>query len=77
MQGKEAPPERLRDSFEKTGWKEDVHYGADGMDGTSFGMEKGKILCIVFGEWEGGDDSDPKNKRGDWYKVTIGCSPVQ
>ena len=30
--------------------------------------------CVVRGQWDGGDDSDPKSQPGDWYRVTVICA---
>lgn len=40
------------------GWIEDVVFGADGTDGSTFGYVCREALCRVEGQWEGGDDSD-------------------
>jgi hypothetical protein len=28
----------------------------------------------VRGQWDGGDDSDPRIAPGDWYRVTVICA---
>ena len=41
---------------------------------TSFAFRRDDVVCVVRGEWDGGDDSDPKSQPGDWYRVTVICA---
>lgn len=74
LHGTPHAEDRLLGPLEGRGWKQDNQYASDGMDGTSFGMRKGPVLCVVSGRWDGGDDDDPNSVPGDWYEVSIGCT---
>jgi hypothetical protein len=69
-----AVPDRLHTGFADSGWQELVDYSADGPDGTSFAFRHDQVACVVRGEWDGGDDSEPNDKPGDWYRVTLICA---
>lgn len=69
-----AVPDRLHMKLAETGWEELLDYSADGPDGTSFAFRRDDVVCVVRGEWDGGDDSDPKSQPGDWYRVTVICA---
>lgn len=54
------------------GWRADRE--ADGPDGTSFRISKQNVFCLVVGNWDGGDDSDPKYVPSTRYEVIVSCS---
>jgi hypothetical protein len=66
--------ERWRDNLATRLWKEDVRYGADGPDGTSFAYVKDGVICIFRGDWDGGDDADPSYKPRDPYTGRAHCA---
>lgn len=54
------------------GWRADRE--ADGPDGTSFRISKQNVFCLVEGNWDGGDDGDPKYVPATRYEVMASCS---
>ena len=73
---KQEPATYLHENLGQYGWEEILEYSADGPDGTSFAFTKGGIICIVTGEWDGGDDSDPNYVPSPLYKVNIKCAEL-
>jgi len=69
-----AVPDRLHTKLAENGWEELYDYSADGPDGTSFAFRRDDVACVVRGEWDGGDDSDPSIPAGDWYRVIVICA---
>jgi hypothetical protein len=69
-----AVPDLLHTGFAEHGWQELYDYSADGPDGTSFAFRRDDVACVVRGQWEGGDDSDPNDQAGDWYRVSVICA---
>jgi hypothetical protein len=57
-----------------SGWSYDHRYAADGPDGTAFALRRDRVLCLVSGSWDGGDDGDPDAQPGDWYQISVGCT---
>lgn len=57
------------------GWRADRE--ADGPDGTSFRILRGRIFCIVEGRWDGGDDSDPDYVPSDEFELSAGCAVLE
>lgn len=53
------------------GWRADRE--ADGPDGTSFRISNQNVFCLVEGNWDGGDDSDPKYVPSTRYEVIVSC----
>jgi hypothetical protein len=49
---------------------------ADGPDGTAFAYVSGGVFCLVQGQWDGGDDTDPDAPRDDAYKGWGGCAAI-
>lgn len=56
------------------GWRADNE--ADGPDGTSFRIFKGNTFCHVEGNWDGGDDSDPKYIPSPRLEIIVSCGRV-
>ena len=40
------------------GWRSLPRFQADGPDGSVVGLVRAGVICIVRGQWDGGDDSD-------------------
>jgi len=58
------------------GWLQGIA-GGDGPDGTFYILVKGNIICLVRGQWDGGDDSDSTYVPSDVYQVVVICAPLQ
>ena len=56
------------------GWSYDHRYAADGPDGTAFVLRRDRVLCLVTGSWDGGDDSIPDDQPEDWYEISVDCA---
>jgi len=56
------------------GWRADEE--ADGPDGTSFRISNGRLFCFVQGNWDGGDDDDPKYVPSKRIVVTVQCGDL-
>jgi hypothetical protein len=56
----------------KAGWKADRD--ADGPDGTSYRISRGKVFCLVSGSWDGGDPTDPKVIPSPLFLITAQCA---
>ena len=54
------------------GWRADRE--ADGPDGASFRISKEDVFCLVQGNWDGGDDTDPRYVPSTRYEVIVSCS---
>ena len=55
----------------RQGWRADRE--ADGPDGTSFRIFRKNVFCLVEGNWDGGDDSDPKYVPSTRYEIIVSC----
>lgn len=72
-----GPVAALERTFVQRGWRADLRYSADGPDGSVIGMRKLEQLCVIYGSWDGGDDSDTTSVNADVspsYDVAIECS---
>lgn len=69
----ESPDDVLRDETSALGWQAAFERGADGPDGTVFGIVKGGVVCNVRGAWDGGDDSDDAYVPAPWYALEVVC----
>jgi hypothetical protein len=70
-----CPHEALGDSLKAAGWVPNWDYGADGTDGGVMGYLSVDYLCVVAGEWIGGDDTDSTYVPPPGCKVTVTCVP--
>ena len=61
-----------RDLLNEDGWCGDEM--ADGPDGTHFRALKKNVFCVVEGNWDGGDDSDPTYVPSTRYEVIVKCA---
>ena len=68
-----SPADLIFESLSAEGWRQEVEYAADGPDGTMFGLSKDRVLCIVRGDWDGGDDADSTYVPSDVYQVIVRC----
>lgn len=72
-----GPIDTLRAVLPRRGWAPDVRYEADGPDGSAIGMRKLETLCMIGGNWDGGDDSDTTTRaptpEEDRYAVEVEC----
>lgn len=59
-------------SMYRQGWRADRE--ADGPDGTSFRISRRGVFCLVEGDWDGGDDSNPNYVPSRRYEAIVSCS---
>lgn len=69
----ETPDQRVRVALPIAGWVEDWDFGADGPDGTAFGLRKGSVLCQFRASWDGGDITDPTYVPDPRYELVGSC----
>ncbi len=58
------------------GWIRDIAYDADGPDGTSFALRSREALCVIQGNWDGGDDADSTYVPAPGHGIAVTCVPV-
>lgn len=75
--GGASPDERVRAGLGALGWREHLHYGADGPDGTAFALWRESATCFVRADWDGGDDADPSYVARDDYVLTVECVALE
>ena len=74
-----GPVDRVAQAFEKHHWEMDVRYQADGPDGSDVAVRRRETLCLIVGQWDGGDDSDtssatrPPTAEEDRYDLIVEC----
>jgi hypothetical protein len=71
----ECPNERLQNALTTAGWAPLYGYSADGPDGGILGLVSRRFLCVVEGQWDGGDDSDSTYVPAPGCEVTVTCVP--
>lgn len=76
------PPDAWPDAVARrelpaAGWAEDLQRGADGPDGTSFGLTRAGVLCVVSASWDGGDDADPAYVPDERYGFRAACMAAE
>ncbi len=54
------------------GWKASMEAG--GPDGTFYQVNRQDVFCIVDGQWDGGDDSDPAYVPPSKLHITVKCA---
>jgi len=64
----DLPPHFLN----KDGWCSDNE--ADGPDGTTYKTLKDNVFCIVEGNWNGGDASNPNQVPSSRFEVVVKCA---
>jgi len=55
------------------GWRIDQSEDADGPDGTHFKEDKGGVVCLFDGHWDGGEDSNPKYAPSPLFEYDVAC----
>lgn len=65
----------LGKALERAGWVMDDQYDADGPDGTVFALVCREALCLIEGQWDGGDDSDSTYVSAPGETVLLRCVP--
>lgn len=68
-----APIDQVMEALEDLGWIRDLRLMADGPDGTTQGIRRDDLLCVVVGEWDGGDDADSTYVPSPGYRLRMGC----
>jgi hypothetical protein len=68
-----APVDDLFVALQAVGWHLVLEYMADGPDGSVVGMIVGPALCIIDGNWDGGDDSDTTYVPVPGYDLEVRC----
>jgi hypothetical protein len=71
----ECPNERVQNALTVAGWVPFYGYSADGPDGGILGLVSKRFLCVVEGQWDGGDDSDSTYVPAPGCEVTVTCVP--
>lgn len=74
LNGRPGPGD-LETWFTQRGWRY-TKYGADGPDGTMWGVVRGRDLCIVHGAWDGGDDADTTYVPKPGFTLDVQCMPA-
>lgn len=72
--GAQRPDVGLGARFVAAGWGYDDRFAADGPDGTSFVLVRDDLFCIVEGQWDGGDDTDPRYVPPPDYLFEVRCA---
>ena len=54
------------------GWKASME--ADGPDGTFYQVNRQDVFCVVEGQWDGDDDSDPAYVPASKLQITVKCA---
>ncbi len=57
----------------QAGWRQ-ARYQADGPDGSTTGLYRDGVTCIVSGMWDGGDDTDTTNVPSDTLTIAATCA---
>jgi hypothetical protein len=70
-----CPIETIEDAMQNAGWAQAYGYQADGPDGGDMGFVTRRFLCLIQGQWEGGDDSDTTYVPAPGCKVTATIVP--
>lgn len=55
------------------GWRSDESEDADGPDGTHFKEDKGNIVCLFDGHWDGGEDDNPSYVPSPLFEYDVAC----
>jgi hypothetical protein len=73
-----GPVGAVEKAFSRRGWKGDLRYMADGPDGSDVGLRRLDQLCLVLGQWDGGDDSEeasaPPTETDNRYRAIVECA---
>ena len=71
--GSPAPVDDLAEALGAIAWQRVLEYQADGPDGSVTGITVGSVLCIIRGQWDGGDDSDTTYVPAPGYDLDVSC----
>ncbi len=74
LSGDPDPISRIMAALSTQGWELDPESSADGPDGTAFALTKGDEVCVVRGQWDGGDDGDSTYVPSDVYQIIVMCA---
>jgi hypothetical protein len=73
-----GPVGAVAKAFTRRGWKGDLRYMADGPDGSDIGLRRLDQLCLVLGQWDGGDDNDetpaPATEADNTFRTIVECA---
>lgn len=69
----QVPVDSVMGALEDLGWVRDLQLMADGKDGTMQGIRRDDLLCVLVGEWDGGDDADSTYVPSPGYRMRLGC----
>jgi hypothetical protein len=73
-----GPVGAVEKAFSRRGWKGDLRHMADGPDGSDIGLRRLDQLCLVLGQWDGGDDSEeapaPPTEADNRYRAVVECA---
>jgi hypothetical protein len=70
-----CPQTLLADALTRSGWIPNLGYQADGTDGEVMAFVTRTFMCVVEGEWDGGDDTDSTYVPAPGCKLTVTCAP--
>jgi hypothetical protein len=70
-----CPNNLVENALTAAGWEPKYDYMADGPDGAVMAMQTRHYLCVVEGQWDGGDDSDPSYVPDPGCDVIVTCVP--
>jgi hypothetical protein len=70
-----CPVEAVEKALGDAGWAESFGYSADGADGTTMGYLSKNFFCLVEGQWDGGDESDPSVLPTPGCTLKVTCVP--
>ena len=70
-----CPDDAMEQALTDAGWVESFGYSADGADGSNMGYVCRNFFCLVEGQWDGGDATDPSYVPEPGCKVTLTCVP--
>jgi hypothetical protein len=70
-----CPNNLVENALVAAGWEPKYDYAADGPDGTVMAMQTLHYLCVIEGQWDGGDDSDPSYVPEPGCDVIVTCVP--
>jgi hypothetical protein len=71
--GVATPVDDLAEALAAVGWDRLLAYQADGPDGSLTGLAIGPALCVIRGQWDGGDDSDTTYVPVPGYDLEAQC----
>lgn len=70
----------VSEGFKQHGWRSDLRYEADGPDGSTMGLRRRDMLCLVAGRWIGGDEEEidslprPLTEEENGFDAIVECA---